>query len=197
MSSAFKTRDNIHSHPGLNSSPATTFVTEIRTCEDANEAESASPLMLWVLADGRRATQALSCLIKPEIGDVVMCCQYQSQVKILHVLHREELTSVQLTPPAANVSLQADELTLVGKQKVQLVTAGDMEFNAGLGKLFICTRDFIQQVQQSLIQRCSQWIKRVDSADIQASQMLKTHGAHQMITADHDVRVDAERINMG
>ena len=128
-----------------------------------------------------------------------MCCEVKNQTHILNIIQRQDSqTDARLSVNhRQSLEIEASHLALVAGKKLQLVSGEDMELNAGLGKLMITTRNLIQLVQESLIQRCRNWIKRTETGDIQASEMLKTHGRHQIMTADHDIRVDAQRINMG
>jgi hypothetical protein len=52
-------------------------------------------------------------------------------------------------------------------------------------------------VAQTLVEQLNQHISRARLYSQEAEDLLTLHGGQAVITARHDLRVDAERINMG
>lgn len=154
----------------------------------------------WLLDNRKIAQRAFSCLIVPLVGDTVIYASTDDSCSITTVLARveSEQNKAQLSvSQQTELELRAQKLTLAAEQEMALQTAGNLSINAALGKLVLITADMVQQVQHSFIQTCKQLISRMDYSDVQAKEMLKTHSRNQIMTADKDIRVDADRINMG
>ncbi len=154
---------------------------------------------LWLLDNGKQVNRAFSCLIPPQSGDWVIYTDVGGKAVVTTILSREQ------TDKSANISLPhkqdmqlaAKKLQLTGEHSLELISAGDISINASMGKLLVTVKDMVQQIQHSFIQRCKQLISRMEMMDVEASQMMKSHSRHQMMTADKDIRINAERINMG
>ena len=158
----------------------------------------------WLLDNGLTAKRTFSCLVKPLEGDNVLTIESENQVYILSILTRLDVTvgnkcisSKISLPDEGSLQLVSNQLELHSKNKISLLSAGDIDVNAAIGKISINAKHFFQIIQQSLIQTCKQMIGRAEQIDLAASKLLKTNARHQIITADKEMRVDAERINMG
>lgn len=154
----------------------------------------------WLLDNRKIVQRAFSCLIVPLVGDNVVCVNIDNTCFITALLSRSgsEQHKVKLSlSKQTELELSAKKLTLAAEQEMELMSAGDLSINAAFGKLVLTTTDMIQQIKQNLIQTCKQLISRMDYSDVQAKEMLKTHSRNQIMTADKDIRVDADRINMG
>lgn len=155
----------------------------------------------WLLDDVHQACRAFSCIVKPHVGDQVLyaCCAGQNQiVAILNrvEVHNEEPANLSL-PEQQSVLFEADSLDFFGKNKLTISSYGNIEINALIGKLMCSARDILQSIQQSFVQISKQVICRTEHLDVSASKLSKSHARHQIITADKEMKVDAERINMG
>ena len=154
----------------------------------------------WQLENRKIVQRAFSCLIQPQVGDTVVCVSHDDKTSITAILERTELetntTKLSLSQDT-ELELSAKKLSLLAKTEMELTSAGDMSLNSAFGKLFMLSTDLIQQIQHSFIQTCKQFISRTEYTDMQAKEMLKSHSRNQIMTADKDIRVDAERINMG
>ena len=154
----------------------------------------------WLLENRTIAKRATSCLIQPAVGDVVVYASFDDLSCITAILQRTEQTDqvAKLSVPNQDeLEVVSKKLTLMAEQEMKLMSAGDLSINASLGKLMVLSTDMVQQVKHSVIQTCKQLIARMDYSDTQAKDMLKSHSRNQIITAEKDIRVDADRINMG
>lgn len=159
----------------------------------------------WQLDNGLLAIRAFSCLVKPQPGDEVLYVNSANeQQQILSILTRQNAPGT-VTNACNNISLpanqsfqlQAENVDLLSHNKISLLSAKDIELNAATGNLTLTARHLFQTIQQSLIQICKQIISRAEQVDMTASQLMRTQARHQIITADKEMRIDAERINMG
>lgn len=170
------------------------------------------------------AQRALSCLIAPEVGDVVLAASSTGRHFILSVLERHELQRVELSVPAAGatLSLAAGEIELSGATRISQ-TAPDIRLEANaiglfgrsvslVGNLLTYLADRLHSSvsQQTIVAdhvatKARNRVTVVDGTDIQKIGVLSqsihntaTISADSAImTARKDMRIDAERISMG
>ena len=173
----------------------------------------------YVIDGSLNAQQALSCMLKPNLGDKVM---YWSQGRskshtqgrtqdhsqssqmeerwILAVLcsATENTDSREVSLPNNEaMKLNTQKLTVNANEQINLNTMGDINLNSVAGKLAMSAKRCYLTIQDSLIQMAKHMINRADYIDHQADKLLKTHASQHLMTADKDIKVDAERINMG
>lgn len=153
----------------------------------------------YLLNDGRVARQALSCLIRPEVGDHVLAASCQNDTPyILHVLERNELQQVQLSVPGAQaLCIEQQHITLSAGDAIALRALHDVEVSAATGVLSLNGRNLFATVQDSLVQNVGNFIGKAGHYLLEVKQLLRLHGQQALITAEQDVKVDAERISMG
>ena len=153
----------------------------------------------YLLNDGRMARQALSCLVRPEVGDHVLATSDQNDtLYILHVLERPGLQQVLLSAPGAQaLSIEQDEITLNAGRSMALRALDDVEISAATGVMSLNGRNLFVAVQDSLVQNVGYFIGKAGHYLLEVRQLLRLHGQQALVTAEEDVKVDAERISMG
>lgn len=150
------------------------------------------------------AKQALSCLVKPQLGDKVIYWQLNDEKWVLAVLENTHTApasdasarSISL-PNQQAINIEADKLSVTARKRIALSSLEDIQINAAMGKLSISAARCYQSIRESLVQMSKQFIQRGEYVDQQASKLMKSHAGHHVMTADHDIKVDADRINMG
>ncbi len=176
------------------------------------EPESASPAVLWAAAgvkvllgedrylldNGRLAQRAPSCLLQPQAGDRVMALALGDDTHIVHVLQRSRDGTAQLSVSrAGSVALRQDEILLDCRRRLRLRSLGDTEITAATGTLSLQGRNLFANAVDCMVQQSGHWIARMGHALIEASELLRAHGRQALVTADQDIKIDAERISMG
>ncbi|KKB61297.1 hypothetical protein WM40_23990 [Robbsia andropogonis] len=153
----------------------------------------------YLLDDGRVAYQALSCLIRPEVGDHVLVATCQNDASyILHVLHRTDAKQVQLSVPGAEMlRIEQARIQLTAIESIALDALSDVEIRAATGTLNLAARNLFTSAQDTLVENVGQFVGRADRYLLEVNELLCLHGQHAIITADEDVKVDGERISMG
>ncbi len=155
----------------------------------------------WQLDHQREARQAFSCLVTPKVNDVVTCYCQDGQWYVLAILHRPNYNKPAAgqigLPGHGPLAIEASQLTLNSGSELQLNSVGDISLCSAGGSIKQWAANLYQTVQESLVQLSRHFVNRAENTDLQASQVMKSHGAYQMITADKDIKVDADRINMG
>lgn len=164
---------------------------------------------VYVIDDKLSAQQALSCLIKPAMGDKVLYCAQGDECWILAVLcstnqnkskdqdNIEQNSREIALPNRAPIQMNTRKFTVNASEQIDMNSMGDINLNSVMGKLSMSAKRCYQTIQDSFIQLAKHIVHRGEYIDHQAEKLLKTHAAQHLMTADNDIKIDAERINMG
>lgn len=153
----------------------------------------------YLLDDGRMARQALSCLVQPQQGDraLVAACR-QGENYIVHLLARAAAAPALLGVPGAGaVTWRQARIALCASERLALQSLRDAELSAATGTLALNARNLFAGVTDSLVQNARDMVVNAEHYLLQAGRLLRLHGRQASITADSDVKVDAERISLG
>lgn len=153
----------------------------------------------YLLNDGRAARQAISCLIRPEIGDHVLAATcYDDTPYILHILSRNNLQQAHLSVPGVQqLCINQNQVQLNASDSIALNALTDIDINAATGVLTVNARNLFTTVSESLVQNVQHFVGQAEHYLLEVKQLLRLHGQQALITAEKDVKVDAERISMG
>ena len=151
-----------------------------------------------LIIDGvTHAERALSCLVEVEVDDQVLYCMAANRGYVLAVLSgKREQEAVLSLPGREAVTIHSRKLGVLGEESLTLQSHGDIAVQTPR-TLELTARDCFTTVCNSLIQLAGQQINRARQISLEAKELLRTHGYHQVITAKEDVKIDAERITMG
>ncbi|MBI3897236.1 MAG: DUF3540 domain-containing protein [Gammaproteobacteria bacterium] len=151
------------------------------------------------LADGRRALPAVSCLVRPQPGDrVLLVSGVTGEVFVLSVLTRASGQVAQLQVPGADaIHVVAPSVTLQAVDAIRLQSLRDVELTAVTGDVSVNARNLLTTVTESLIENIKQHIAHVGTYALQVKTLLRMHSQQAIVTAEQDIKVDAERISMG
>ena len=153
----------------------------------------------YLLDDGRMALQSLSCLLKPCAGDKVLiaACE-QGAVYILHLLQRPRSSSACLSVPGIQqLTLTQPQIAVVASDSLGLAALGDIEITAANGVLRQNARNLFTTVSENLVENVQHYIGRAEQYLLDVKHLLRLHGKHASVTAEEDVKIDAERISLG
>lgn len=154
-----------------------------------------------LLADGRQASRALSCLVDPVAGDLVLVAQADGGCHILHVLARDEAEgprAVALSVPGeGGMALRARRFSLHALEEIELVSARDLSLTAATGALSLVARNLFATASESLVQQARHVVGKAGHYLLEVRHLLRLHGQDALITAERDLKADAERISMG
>jgi hypothetical protein len=150
------------------------------------------------LDDGRLARRAASCLLQPQPGDrVLVVALGGGECRIAHVLDRDAAAAACLSVAGAStVKLRAPQVALEAFSHLALRSLGDAEATAA-GNLSLQGRNLFVTAADAFVQHAEHWVGRLGHALLEARQLFRLHGAHAIITAEKDVKIDDERISMG
>lgn len=150
-------------------------------------------------ADGSvvSSQRAISCLVQPRTGDEVLYWQTAEDTFVLSILARQGVASTSLSlPNNAPLCIQSSHLTLSGTEKVHIQSQQEIALSC-LSQISINAKNLFTTVVDSVVQLASHQINKADHIALCAKQLLRSHGRQQLISADTDVKIDGERINMG
>lgn len=145
-----------------------------------------------------KARQALSCLLVPQTGDIVLYWLDGDQAWILNVLSAAQHQGRDVSlPQQQDIRINTQNLVVNASEKITFNAMHEFNINVALGKLNQCARSMYQMVQESFVQITKHYINKSEYLDLQAEKLLKSHATQQLITAEKDIKMDADRINMG
>lgn len=152
-----------------------------------------------LLDDGRLARPAASCLLAPETGDIVLAVAGRSgESYIVHLLKRSREDEAELhVPNAHRLTLRQSQIGLVASEDISLHALRDVEVTAATGTLSLAARNLFSTVHDTVVQSMRHYVGKAEQYLLDARQLLKLHGKQAIVTAEHDVKVDGERISVG
>jgi hypothetical protein len=152
-----------------------------------------------LLGSGQRARRALSCLVEPEAGDRVLASVGGDGLcHVLHVLGRADAATVRLSAPGADaIALRQRRIALHAGESLRMGSAGDASITAAGGTLALEGRNVFMTAVDGIVEQAAHMIGKFGQYLLDASQLLRLHGEHALITAARDVKIDGERISMG
>ncbi len=165
-----------------------------------------------------RASRAVSCLVVPEQGDLVLLTGPSSaSLYVLAVLERPGCRETRIsTDGDLTFELRSGRFTVAATEGVDLIskktvsiTADRLEARAREGSLLLDSVRLIAGVVDSTLERLSQTVKRVyrrvtelehvraGQIDYAAEGNLRLHGENTLVTARELIKADAKQIHIG
>lgn len=142
----------------------------------------------WIIDDVYSATCAVSLLIQPCVGDTVCFVEMAEEYYITQLLSRKNEIETLTISSDKKMHWQAPELKFTAFENLELIS---------LDKMALMSKNCVMSVANTMIQQAENLLQKVGQYSLSAKGLLRVHGKHQVITAEKDVRIDAERINMG
>jgi len=151
----------------------------------------------WRLDDGRPATQAVSCLVAPEPGDQVLVLQAGDLAWITHVLARTANSARLHVPGIEQLAIEQASLRLEAADGLSLRCRGDVTLTSVQGSIAVTARHFLASIAETLVQQAQHAVTHAGHFVVQAAALLRVHGRQALLTADQDLKIDAERVTLG
>jgi hypothetical protein len=152
-----------------------------------------------MLSDGGCARVAASCLLQPQCGDRVVLTELASGEAFVHaILERDAAQPAELRVPGAErATLSARRLVLAASDSLEMHSLGDIELAAAAGVVSITAPHVTVTAVESIIQSAKQYLATIGTYALQVSSLLRLHGQQAILTAEKDMKIDAERISVG
>lgn len=153
----------------------------------------------FLLADGRVARQALSCVVAPEIGDRVLAAACAGgELFILHLLQRADPALAELSVPgAAELRILQARITVQALDQLALHSLRDLEVGAATGLLSMHADNMATTVNQALVQNMRHYVGNAEQYLLDVHALLRLQGQQTIICAERDVKLDGQRISVG
>lgn len=158
----------------------------------------------FLLDDGRIACTAVTCLIEPRVGDMVVVLERPDGSRyILHILARSSEANAApaeatlTVPGAAKLTIEQASVDIVATERAALRSMKDADIVAATGTLTVTANDLFRTVAQSVVDALRHYVGHAEHYLLDVDQLLRQHGRQVMVTAEKDVKVDADRISMG
>lgn len=152
-----------------------------------------------LLANGRQASRALSCLVELQAGDLVLFAQSDAACHVLHVLERgHSADATAISAPGSNgLALRGRCVSVHALDTLDMMSAHDASLTAASGNLSLTACNLFATVSESLVQQSRHFIGKAGQYLLDVRHLLKLHSQDALITAERDIKADAERISMG
>lgn len=161
----------------------------VRSCETPN---------LWTLESGIIATRALSCLVEPQLGDRILVAADAGIGVIVAIISRQQEATVSLTVAnGGDLHVSADSLSFTARRDVELQAETAITLSAPFGAVETVAHNLTLAVQGSVVTVADAIIEQARNVHVSADETIMTHAQIHSVTADQDLFMDADRINMG
>ncbi len=152
----------------------------------------------FIIDDVIEAETAFSCLVKPERGDRIVYLKTDNAVYISEILSRAQESSAKIQIEGVDeLIIKSKKLNLIAGEQLTLKSLKTIDITAFLGVVSLTGKNLVTTVKESIIQNAASHITSVKNYTLNAKNLLRTHGKHHIMTADEEIRMDGERINMG
>lgn len=151
---------------------------------------------LCLLANGRQARRAASCLLELEQGDTVLVSGGE-HCFVLHVLERTGPDAALSLPSCRKLSLRQTQISLHALETIELVSAGSARMTTLSGPLSLEAPNLFVTVAENIVQQSRYLIGRAGHYLLDVRHLFKLHAQDALLTAERDIKADAERISMG
>ncbi|MCB1735609.1 MAG: DUF3540 domain-containing protein [Gammaproteobacteria bacterium] len=148
------------------------------------------------LDDGRRVATAAGCLLQPRIGDRVLVAD--SPALILTVLEREPGQEAQLSVPGADtLRLSQRAIAIEARDQLALRSLKDAELTAATGTLSVQARNLFTTVIETMVERAADHLAKFGNYALDTAGLLRLRTRHGIVTADRQLRLDADQMHLG
>ncbi|SAK54242.1 DUF3540 domain-containing protein [Caballeronia ptereochthonis] len=171
-----------------------------------------------------RCKRAFSCLIDPIVGDcVTLSFADTAQIFVLAILERSVRKAARIGVDGELVVEATDALRFVSNGRVHVqgrdalkLESGQMEFSAELASIAVGDAQLhasrlrvlgqaLESVFERIVQISKKTFRTVESVDhlraghidYSASESVRLHGRHAVLTAERLSKIDAEQIHLG
>lgn len=151
------------------------------------------------LDDGRLARGSLSCLLQAQKADDVLVWESgEGECYILSILDRAAGSNARLSVPGADeVTLEAPRVGVQAESLIRLVSLQNVELYAAAGQLAAVASTINLSALDNLIQSAAQCLGQYETLLLEAKGLARLHSRQMLLSAQEDMRADAQRISMG
>ncbi|EGI77268.1 DUF3540 domain-containing protein [Hylemonella gracilis] len=151
------------------------------------------------LDDGRLARRSSSCLLQAQKQDQVLVWEGdEGACYILSILVRPTGSTARLSVPGADeLTLDAPRVCLQAESLIRLISMQNLELCASAGQLSAVASTINLTALDHLIQSAAQCLGQYENLLLEAKGLARLHAQQMLLSAQQDLRADAQRISMG
>lgn len=146
---------------------------------------------------GNTCKRAVSCLIKPKLGDKVMIFSSDGVAWIYAVLDRIETGTLSIDAGEASLTVSAAGIDIASSKGMVLSSLKDMEVNSWTGDFYVTCSSMFEVVRANLVTTARHLIQRSRDTNVTVEETMTVQSENHIINAGSDLHIDAKRINMG
>lgn len=151
------------------------------------------------LSDGSRAHVAVSCLLRPQRGDRIVLAELAAgEVFVQAILERvNSLPATLEVAGAQQVTLTAPRLALCAIESAELQSLRDIDVTAATGRVSLSAAHVTVAALESIVHTAKAFLGHLETYAVRVRSVLCLHGQQAILTAERDMKLDAERISLG
>ncbi len=116
----------------------------------------------------------------------------------MHILERHTSAAAALSVPGAEaLNIRQAKIGIHSVGTLELASARDVSVTAASGVLALNAANLFMTVSESIVQQSRDFIGKTVQYMLDVRQLLRMHAKDTLVTAERDVKMDAERISMG
>ncbi len=157
----------------------------------------------FLIDGGMVADRADGCLLTPQVNDQVLTCIQVAETgttkaTIIQILHRQDTSPACINVPSCEeIHIHQNRLRLSAKEHLSLLSREKLQITATLGALQIKAKEMFNCIANSLIETAKVRVSRAEFTQINSNSLTQFQSNQTVLTADEDVKIDAERIHLG
>ena len=157
----------------------------------------------YILQDGQRAMKSASCIVEPEKGDKVLAFSSLEEgyaiayiIQVLEFASGRENVDLKLHE-CKEVEWHQESLAIVASKKLSLLSLHSLELMSLKNAIEIKARQLITCITNSIVETARERITTAEFIQMKSSNLTQIQSKQAIITADDDIKIDGERINLG
>lgn len=160
---------------------------------------------LYLLEDGLEVRRAAGCVLDAEAGDRVLVARAVDAgvmetgyiVQILAFANARKDAVNLVVPDCRKVAWQQDEIAVTTANRLSLSSVNEVEIMSLRRAVEIKARQLLTCITNSIVETAKEKISTTEFTQMKSSVLTHIQTKQAIITADEDIRIDGERINLG
>lgn len=142
----------------------------------------------WIIDGQFAAKPAMSLMMKLEVTDKVAFIEVDGIYVVTQILIRSDETIPTTLQSNRNVQWLVPKMSFKALESLEFMAANTITMTA---------KSLVQSAIASLVQQSENLVQQVNQFSATARGLMRLSGKQQIITAEDDVKIDGQRINMG
>ena len=137
-------------------------------------------------------------LLAPCRGDGVLAVLTARGAFVAMVLTRAEPGAARIDVPGArHVAMTHERITLTATRALELQSLRDLAITSAGGTLRMSAQHLFVTVTESLVENLRHHVAQVGSYALHVKELLRMNARHALVSASEELKMDAERVDIG